>query len=89
MEAVCLRSSLRSLNCTIKKTKILAWTLPSGHLKNIWFASSPNQLFLWTKKPSEFGSENQKIPILQLLKISKLCQGKNGIYQIPASSPRG
>ena len=46
-----------------------------GHLKNFWFAS-PDWLFLRTKKPLMFGSENRKIPILQFSKISELFQGK-------------
>ena len=54
----------------------------TSHLKNIWFAS-PNQLFFWTKKPSKFGSENWKIPILQLLKNSELCKGKNSNKHLP------
>ena len=54
-----------------------------GHLKNIRFAS-PDQLLLWTKKTSKFGSENWIIPILQFLKISELClKGKKCNKHLP------
>ena len=48
-------------------------SLLGGHLKNILFASP--DCFSGQKNPSKFGSENQKIPILQFLKISEFYQG--------------
>ena len=46
-----------------------------GHLKNILFAP-PDGLFFWTKKTPKFELENRKIPVLQFLKVSELCQEK-------------
>ena len=87
MEAVCLRSSMRSLNCTIKK-KILAGDFAQRSSKK-YLVRVITQPTVFLDKKTIIWSEHQKIPILQLLKISELCQGKNSIYQTPASSPRG
>ena len=57
-----------------------------GHLKNIRFAT-PGRLFFGTKKAQKFGSGNRKVPVLQFLKISELCQEKK-LQQTPASSPK-